>query len=113
MGCACLNRASASGFPFSGAVPGSQWIVLPSQATIRLRCSPFGIHRPGAIALCPDAAHLWTIPDNDNKTYFFSGTFTIDPPSNPPALGGEQVWKGSIELPAVRIIKQPESVPGK
>lgn len=36
-------------FPFSGAVPRSQWVTLPSDATIRLRSSPFGIHRPKAL----------------------------------------------------------------
>lgn len=102
----------ATGFPFGGGVPLSQWIVLPSQATIRLRCSPFGIHRPDAIALCPDLRGLWVIPDNDPKTYFFSGTFTIDPPDKTPALIGDRIWKGTLELPAVRITNKPQPAPG-
>lgn len=39
-------------FAFSGHVPKSEWVTLPSDATIRLRASPFGIHRENAMALC-------------------------------------------------------------
>jgi hypothetical protein len=31
----------AMGYPFGGAVPGSIWMTLPSDGTIRLRASPF------------------------------------------------------------------------
>ncbi len=95
-----------TGFPFSGAVPASQWVTLPSDGTIRLRASPFGIRRPKALAISPHLDKLWVIGDDDANEYFLSGTFTIDPPKdrNPP--GDEQVWRGTLELPAVRISSQ-------
>ena len=92
-------------FPFSGAVPKSEWINLPPDATIRLRASPFGIHRPGAMAICPDLSTLWIIADDDANEYRLSGAFTIDPPKDQ-ASDEEQVWRGTIELPAVKIVKK-------
>jgi hypothetical protein len=94
-------------FPFSGAVPKSEWISLPPDATIRLRASPFGIHRPGATAICPDLATLWVIGDDDANEYRLSGTFTIDPPADKVAGGDtEHIWGGTIEFPAVKTVSK-------
>lgn len=91
-------------FPFSGAVPQSQWITLPTDGTIRLRASPFGIYRAKAMALAPDLGKLWIIANDDPNDYFLNGKFTVDPAADrkPPSEG--HVWRGMIELPAVHIV---------
>lgn len=89
---------------FSGGVPQSEWVTLPSDATIRLRASPFGIHRPNAMALAPDVSTLWVIGDDDANEYFLSGTFTVDPPADRKPPGEGHVWRGTIDMPAVRIV---------
>jgi hypothetical protein len=101
------NRAvKPTPFPFSGAVPRSEWVTLPSDATIRLRASPFGIHRSKAMALAPDVSTLWVIGDDDANEYFLSGRFTVDPAADRKPAGAGHVWRGTIELPAVRIVNQ-------
>jgi len=103
------NKQPVAGktFAFSGAVPRSQWITLPSDGTIRLRASPFGIHRPKALAICPHLGSLWVIEDNDPNEYFLSGTFTIDPAKDRVAPGDDHVWRGTIVLPELRIANKP------
>lgn len=93
-------------FPFSGAVPASEWVTLPSDATIRLRASPFSIHRPKAMAISPDVGSLWVISDDDSDEYFLSGTFTVDPAADRIPRGENPVWRGTIALPAVRIVNR-------
>jgi hypothetical protein len=94
-------------FAFSGGVPASEWVNLPTDATIRLRTTPFGIYRPGALTICPDLGKLWIIEDGDPGEYFLAGTFTVDPPAErmPPA-NTEHVWRGTLELPPARIVAQ-------
>jgi hypothetical protein len=96
----------STAFPFSGAVPKSEWVTLPSDATIRLRSSPFGIHRPKSMAIAPDLSSLWVIGDEDANEYFLSGTFTVDPDADRTPPSKEHVWRGTIVLPAVRIVNQ-------
>lgn len=93
-------------FAFSGAVPRSEWVVLPPDATLRLRASPWGLRRPGALVLAPDVAHLWVIRLTAEQDYTLGGTFTIEPADDwqPPAAGW--VWRGTLELPAVPIRAQ-------
>jgi hypothetical protein len=93
-------------FPFSGAVPKSEWATLPSDATIRMRASPFGIHRDKALAISPNLGKLWVIGDDDPNEYFLSGTFTVDPATDRIPPGKEHVWRGTIVLPAVRVVNQ-------
>jgi hypothetical protein len=90
-------------FPFGGAVPKSEWVMLPSDATIRLRATPFGLRRAKAKAICPHLGTLWVINDGDPNEYFLSGTFTINPPDDHKLAGDEPVWRGTIELPAVKL----------
>jgi hypothetical protein len=92
-------------FPFGGAVPKSEWVTLPTDATIRLRASPFGISRVKAQAICPHLGKLWVIADDDPNEYYLSGTFTVDPPPDATPAGNEHAWRGTIALPAVRIAK--------
>jgi hypothetical protein len=80
--------------------------MLPSDATIRLRASPFGIHRENAMALAPDLSVLWVIGDDDANEYFLSGTFSVNPAADGKSPGERHVWRGTIELPAVRIMNQ-------
>lgn len=97
------KAVKASGFAFSGAVPKSEWASLPPDGSVRLRTTPFGIHREKATAVCPDLSTLWEIADGDAGEYKLSGTFTADPSTDakPPADG--HVWRGTLELPALTI----------
>ena len=97
---------AGTGFPFSGAVPASQWITLPSDGTIRLRASPFGIHRPKALAIAPQLDKLWVFGEADPNEYFLSGTFTVNSAKDRTPPTEEHVWLGMIVLPAVRIANQ-------
>jgi hypothetical protein len=90
-------------FPFGGAVPKSEWVTLPSDGTIRLRASPFGISRVKAKAICPHLGKLWAIADDDLNEYYLSGSFTVDPPADGPPAGNDRVWRGTIALPTVRV----------
>jgi hypothetical protein len=96
----------STSFPFGGATPKSEWVTLPTDATIRLRATPFGIHREKALSLCPHLGKLWVIGDDDLQEYFLSGTFTVDPADEPGEPGGDHIWRGKIDLPAVRIATQ-------
>jgi hypothetical protein len=93
-------------YPFGGAAPRSQWVTLPSDATIRLRTSPFGVHRAKALAVTPYLNALWVIGDEDPHEYFLSGVFTVDPPKDRVPPGDAHVWRGSLVLPAARIVSR-------
>jgi hypothetical protein len=71
-----------------------------------LRASPFGIHRAKAMAISPDLISLWVIGDDDANEYFLSGTFTVDPAADRIPPGEEHVWRGTIDLPAMRFVNQ-------
>lgn len=90
-------------FAFGGAVPMPQWVTLPTDATIRLRTSPFGVHRPKALAIAPQLSDLWIIADDDPKEYFLSATVVISSPAESGPGASDHVWSGSVELPAMRI----------
>jgi hypothetical protein len=95
-----------TGFPFGGAVPKSEWVKLPVDATIRLRATPFGIRRAGAMAVSPDVSSQWIIGDDDANEYFLSGEFAVNPGEDQKPPGDEHIWRGTIVLPAVRIINK-------
>lgn len=67
----------------NGGLPGAHWITLPSDSTVRLRISAY--------------AGFYLESTND---YLMSGTFTVDPPAD---HSGLDVWKGTINLPPVKI----------
>jgi hypothetical protein len=92
-----------SSYPFGGATPRTEWVTLPTDGTIRLRASPFGVRRAKAKAITPHLGKLWVIADDDPKVYFLSGTFTINPPADALPASDTHVWRGTIPLPAVRI----------
>jgi hypothetical protein len=94
----------SASFPFGGGVPASQWITLPSDSTIRLRATPYGIRRENALAICPHLGALWLIADDDRKEYILSATFGVSP-SEPEAKSRDgHVWRGTLVLPPVRIV---------
>ena len=93
-------------FAFGGGTPASEWVTLPSDSTIRLRSTPFGIHRAKSIAISPHLGQLWEIADSDRNEYFLSGTFTSDPEEGRKSVEDPHIWRGTIDLPAVRIVNQ-------
>jgi hypothetical protein len=98
------NKIESKGFSFGGGVPSNEWVKLPTDATIRLRTTPFGIHQPGALAICPNLGSMWTIADDDKTEYRLSGSFTIDPADdNKPPDTELHVWRGTIAFPPVQI----------
>jgi hypothetical protein len=101
------NRSvEAVPYAFGGAVPLSQWVTLPSDATIRMRASPFGIHRSQGIAISPHLGTVWVIADDDSNKYTLSGTFAISPPQGTVAPSDDHVWIGAIDLPPVCIVNR-------
>lgn len=91
---------------FSGAVPQSQWVSLPAEGQIRLRASPFGIRRAEGMAICPHLGQHWII--SGNQEYALSGTFTIDPAAEVPTPSDGHVWRGTLVLPAVKLVPQTD-----
>ena len=100
------RRIEGSGFPFGGAVPKSEWISLPVDATIRMRATPFGIRRAGALAISPHLNSQWIIGDDDPNEYFLSGEFTVNPGEDQKPPSDEHIWRGTIVLPAMRIVNK-------
>jgi hypothetical protein len=102
------RQKPSTGFPFGGAVPRSEWVTLPVDGTLRVRATPFGIRHEKALAVSPCLNSLWVIADGDPNEYFLSGSFTVDPPDDHKPSHDEHVWRGTILLPAMRIVnKQP------
>src|SRR4029453_9411294 len=100
------NEIPGEGFPFGGAIPQSEWITLPTDASIRLRTTPFGLHRPGAIMVCAEGTKAWTIPDDDSGETFLSGPSTADPTKEQVTDGEGHVWRGAIVLPPMKIVSR-------
>lgn len=46
------------------------------------------------------------IGDDDANAYWLSGTFTVNPSADGKTPDEGHVWRGTIELPAVRIVNQ-------
>ena len=98
------KTVEATSYPFGGAVPATEWVTLPTDATIRLRATPFGIHQAKGMAITPHLGQLWVINDDDPNEYFLSGTFTVDPDAGREAIEDPHIWRGTIVLPEMRII---------
>lgn len=102
---------NSESFPFGGGVPRSEWIALPVDGTIRVRATPFGIRREGGIAICPHLGAMWVIRNGDPNEYTLSGRFTSEPTADQTALqeeqvgalGNRRVWRGTLELPALKV----------
>jgi hypothetical protein len=55
------------------------------------------------MAISPELGKLWVIKDDDPNEYFLSSTFTIAPAEDGIEKDGGHIWRGVINLPAVRI----------
>lgn len=97
------RRVESAPFAFGGATPKSEWIYLPSDATVRLRASPFGVWRPRALAITPALNRLWVIADGDSNEYTLDGTFTVDPDEGRTTIHDPQIWRGTLVLPPLKI----------
>lgn len=93
-----------SPFGFSGAGPGTDWIALPCDSSVRVRASLFGGGRleDGSLGLALPQ-HYWVVPPRSTNDYFLSATFTVNPPTNSFNPLEYHVWQGSLRLPEVRI----------
>ncbi|MFO0869728.1 MAG: hypothetical protein U0935_12420 [Pirellulales bacterium] len=92
---------------FSGAVPSSQWVLLPSDSTIRLRASPFGLYRRDSLMIASSLGSQWEIPADDRREYSLSGTFTVDPEEGRTTIQDPHIWRGTLDLPALTIVAGP------
>jgi hypothetical protein len=98
------HKVAASAFPFGGGVPLSQWVTLPPDATLRLRCSPFAGSRADGFVISPGLEMHWTIAMNDPKEYTLAGTFTVEPGNDQLVNNqAEHIWRGTIALSPVKI----------
>jgi hypothetical protein len=89
------------GYGANGGRPGPCWVTLPCDSSMRLR---FGLYAHGrakdAGLLIPLPDGSWFIPANATEDYFLSGKFTVSPPKD---HGRDQAWKGTLELPKMKI----------
>lgn len=92
----------AAGFAFGGATPRTTWVELPTDGTVRLRVSPFGVWQPGALAICPHPGTQWRLDPRAKGAFALSGTFTVAPEGAPP-VSDPQIWRGALTLPPVAI----------
>ncbi|MGA2028560.1 MAG: hypothetical protein ABSG87_00590 [Verrucomicrobiota bacterium] len=87
--------------------PGSYWIALPHDSTLRLRISVngYGIPKDGGL-LIGLMSDQWLIPPTLQTDLFLSGSFNVIPPQDKDHI---HAWKGVLELPKVKIpAKRPE-----
>lgn len=91
-----------SGYAYSGAAPGADWMTLPCDSTVRLRVSLFGGGRmeDGSLGIALPSQY-WVIPARSTNDYFLSGTFTVSPPTN--SFDRLDVWQGTLKLPKMKI----------
>ncbi|HUZ07859.1 MAG TPA: hypothetical protein VMV89_10285 [Candidatus Paceibacterota bacterium] len=82
--------------------PGSYWLVLPHDSTLRFRISVngWGIPKDGGL-LIGLMSVMWLIPPTMHTDLFFSGSFNVNPPQN--RRDGIPAWKGVLKLPPVKI----------
>ncbi len=91
------------GTGFSGGVPGSFWVSLPTCGSMRLRASTYsgGRLRTESLGLWFAGGGLWTIKAADTNTYFLSATLKVTPPKN--NFDQRDVWQGKLTLPKMQI----------
>ena len=102
--------------------PVNCWILLPEDATIRLRANTSSVvqllgHPPIdkgdflSLFLIPSRSisteiRYWTIPAGDTNDYYLSGTLTIASPTNSVVQNPQasvKVFQGTLELPKMKI----------
>jgi hypothetical protein len=103
------KRVEESPFGFSGAGPGTDWVTLPCDSSVRLRASLFGGGRleDGSLGIALPS-HYWVIPSRSTNEYFLSATFTVNPPTNSFSPLVYHVWHGTLTLPKMKIpVRRP------
>jgi hypothetical protein len=103
LNCELRNSQGAvvRGAPMTGGRgrPESTWVNLPFDSTIRLRLSPFGYLNDHGLMLLL-CSHTWLIDPDDDSNYFLSGVFMADRTTD---TGRENLWRGVLKLPRVKI----------
>ena len=107
LNCELLDKnnkpVKTSAFAFGGAVPKSEWVTLPVDATIRLRATPFGLRRDNARVVCPHLGAMWVIDNSDKSEYQLKATFTVQQMDNQNEVQPMHAWTGKLLLPPIRI----------
>lgn len=105
-----LNDTSVRPVPnspsaYGGPVPSSCWITLPSHSSMRLRVSPYAGGRlpDGDFGIWTARFQVWTLKADDTNTYYLSGKFTVDPPTNRVPADFRYVWRGTLDLPKMKV----------
>lgn len=91
-------------FAFGGAVPRSEWVKLPVDASIRVRATPFGLRRDNAKVICPHLGAMWVIENSDKGEYMLKGTFVVQPRVEKSIDESLHAWTGKLVLPSLRIV---------
>ncbi len=90
---------------YGGGVPSPCWVALPSKSSIRLRISPYagGRQPDGGFKIWNGCIQTWDLRPNDTNTYFLSGSFTVNPPTDRVPADFRWVWQGTIALPKMEV----------
>jgi len=91
-------------FAFGGAVPRSEWVKLPVDASIRVRATPFGIRRDNAKVICAHLGATWVIENRDKSEYVLKGSFIVQPRDDKGIDESLHAWSGKLVLPPLRIV---------
>lgn len=89
---------------FGGAVPKSEWVKLPADASIRVRATPFGLRRDNARVVCPHLGAMWVIENGDKHEYVLKGTFVVQPREGKGIDESLHAWSGKLVLPPLTIV---------
>lgn len=95
-----VRRASGPG---SGQFPSAYWIMLPYDATIRLRASWYGYGLPRNEGLMVPLYEKLYIPPGDTNDYFLAATFAAASPAVTNREPERYVWEGKLEFPKIKI----------
>jgi len=108
LNCELLDKSNQqvkkASFPFGGAVPASEWVKLPVDASIRVRATPFGLRRDNARVICPNLGAMWVVENSDKDEYLLKATFTVLPRDEKNASESLHAWSGKLVLPPIRIM---------
>lgn len=96
--------AKSASFAFGGAVPRSEWVKLPVDASIRVRATPFGLRRDNAMLISPHLGAMWVIENGDKNEYLLKGTFKVQSRDDKNIEDSHHAWTGKLMLPPIRIV---------
>ena len=87
----------------NGSDPAPCWIILPYDATVRLRADIYTLadsKKPNGLEIFVNGGRS-TIPPHATNDYYLCGTFS--PPTNHPSPLNYHIWQGTLNLPRVKI----------